>query len=1302
MRNIIFNGIILFLLWTSPVYAQDYQETDLGVKISLQTMDVEVQFFNSKTVRVIKSPAGKTVDKESLAVIKTPENVLFDIQQTGKVLSLTSADVRVDLNVENGTVSYFDLNGNRLFAEREAGTVLTPFNDAGNATFTVRQNFLLDAGEAIYGLGQQQDGRMNQRNQILVLTQVNTRIAIPFFQSVKGYGLYWDNYSTTTFSDNSSSTYFNSEVGDCVDYYFMYGKTMDGTVACMRDLTGQAPLFPLWTWGYWQSKERYVSQNELVGTVRKYRDLKVPLDGIVQDWQYWSTNNDYWNGMNFGNPEFPQPQKMADDIHNLNAHTIFSIWPSFGHKTAPFKEFREKGLLMKFPTFPSDSARAYNAYSPEARDIYWKHMDNNLFSIGIDGWWMDATEIEPAQNTTQVYDEQTGLGTFRKVRNTYPLMTTSGVYQHQRAKSSDKRVFILTRSAFAGQQRNGATSWSGDINGDWETFRKQIPAGLNFSACAVPYWNTDIGGFWVQNGGSSAHADYRELYVRWLQFGAFSSMMRSHGANTPREIWQFGNRGDWAFDAIERFIKLRYQLLPYNYSLSWDVTSHSGSVMRMLSMDFPEDAKVHDMGKEYMYGKAFLVAPVLNKFYTTGTKANSVTDFSKIQTYPVYLPQGAAWYDFWTGERLEGGVEIQRETPVDILPLYVKAGSIVPIGEDVQYAEAQNWENLEIRVYPGADAEFTLYEDEKDNYNYESGAYTTIPFTYNENEQSLTIGNRQGNYPGMLTNRTFKIIQVKKGYGMGDLLSIAHDTIVTYSGSEVKIYFDAEKETNYSYYEAEEATLSENLSIHNTNPGFNGTGYVSALEEGNESSITFNVKVKEAGSYLVKLRYSSPGIDNKPPVEVFTNDTYVANLSCNQTDYWSVWKNASMIVYLNAGDNTIRYKIKETAINLDCIYLTLPPNPVPFESSVKTITLLRLNYSREYLQKGEQLTIAEKGENLNNQIWVIEKTGDTNQYKITLSGTNQCLSVQGENEAVVLSEFTGAASQQWQIDDYGYDLHQITSLQSGKSLSVSSGKIVQLPDENPVSQRWFFESPLTPGDGNGLKGEYYSGKQFNTLVLTRIDEQINFNWGLDAPDASLPKDKFTVRWTGKVQPQYTDEYTFIIRSDDGVRLWVNGVRIINDWTERAITETRGKIALEAGKLYDIQLEYLENEYDAIVTLEWECGNLVRQLIPKSQFYADALNGINTPENTATSPLLIYPNPVHETATIRFNTSFLAPIQLEVYDTQGALVKKKTYNPAKQSNTIQLDVNDWPTGLYFIRLTRDKDTQVGKLIKKMSL
>ncbi|GHT48783.1 xylosidase [Bacteroidia bacterium] len=854
MKNSIFNGIILFLFLASPVYAQNYQKTELGVKTNLQSMDVEVQFYSSKIVRVVKSPEGKSFRKESLSVLKAPEKINPDIQQTGNRVTLKSKDLAVELDLKTGRVSFFDTAGKSLLTEKDYGTEFSDYNDAGNSTFSVRQAFLLDKEEAIYGLGQQQKGKMNQRNQTLHMEQVNTIIYIPFFQSVKGYGVFWDNYSPTDFSDNKQGLSFSSEVADCSDYYFMYGHTMDGVVACMRDLTGDAPLFPLWTWGYWQSKERYASQDELVGAVQKYRDLKVPLDGIIQDWRYWSEDDNYWNGMNFGNPKFPEPQKMMNDIHKLNAHAIISIWPSFGQRTAPFKEFKEKGLLLDFRTFPSDSARFYNAYNKEARDIYWKYMDNNLFSIGMDGWWMDATEIEASRSRREVLDIQTSLGTFRKMRNVYPLMTTGGVYTNQREKTSDKRVFILTRSAFAGQQRNSAIAWSGDVDGKWQVLREQITAGLNFSACAIPYWNTDIGGFWVREGGSSRYADYRELYVRWLQFGAFSPMMRSHGANTPREIWQFGQKGDWAYDAIEKFIRLRYRLLPYNYALSWDVTSHAGSIIRMLSMDFPEDTKVHDLGNQYMYGKSFLVAPVLEAFYSSGVKENAVVDFSKTQTYPVYLPKGAGWYDFWTGKFLKGGVEIQAETPIDIMPLYVKAGSIIPLGPDVQYAGEKSWENLEIRVYPGADAEFTLYEDEKDNYNYESGAYTTIPFTYNENEQSLTIGNRQGNYPGMLTNRTFKIIQVKKGYGMGDLLSIAHDTIVTYSGSEVKIYFDAEKETNYSYYEAEEATLSENLSIHNTNPGFNGTGYVSALEEGNESSITFNVKVKEAGSYLVKLR----------------------------------------------------------------------------------------------------------------------------------------------------------------------------------------------------------------------------------------------------------------------------------------------------------------------------------------------------------------------------------------------------------------------------------------------------------------
>ena len=789
MKHLFFSGVIILLLFVSPVYSQNYQETELGAKISLPSQEAEIQFFNSSIVRILKYPKGTAINKESVSVIKTPEDINLNVSQAGNVVSLKSATLQVNVNVTTGKVSFSDLVGNNLFSEKDNGTVFTAITEAEKNTYNVHQAFSLDANEAIYGFGQQQTGKMNQRNQTLELKQFNTKIAIPFFQSTKGYGVFWDNYSITTFTDNAQETSLSSEVADCADYYFMYGNNMDGVIACMRDLTGQAPLFPLWTWGYWQSKEKYISQDEVIGVVQKYRDLKVPLDGIVQDWQYWSTDDTYWNAMEFGNPNYPNPAKMISDIHNLNAHTIFSVWPSFGEKTKPYKELDEKGLLFSFKTYPFQAVKIYNAYDAEARDIYWSYMNKNMFSIGIDGWWLDATEPEYFEETTEQLDEETGMGSFRSVRNAFPIKSIGGVHDSQRKVTDSKRVTILTRSAFAGQQRYGSTLWSGDLYASWQTFQNQIPSGLNFSATAIPYWNTDIGGFWVKDGTSS-HADYRELYVRWLQYGTFNSMMRSHGTTTPREIWQFGKSGDWAYDAIERFIRLRYLLLPYNYSLSWDVTSNSGSIMRMLAMDFPEDDKVLDMGTEYMYGKAFLVAPVLNPFYTSGERENSTVDFSEIQTSPVYLPKGTGWYDFWTGKRIQGGVEFQRETPIDIMPIYVKAGSIVPIGPDVQYAEEKPWDDLEIRVYPGADANFVLYEDEKDNYNYESGVYSTIPFIYNEAEKSLTVGNRSGNYPGMLTNRTFKIIKVKEGYGAGDAHSTVYDSIVTYSGSEVKIIFD--------------------------------------------------------------------------------------------------------------------------------------------------------------------------------------------------------------------------------------------------------------------------------------------------------------------------------------------------------------------------------------------------------------------------------------------------------------------------------------------------------------------------------
>ena len=668
------------------------------------------------------------------------------------------------------------------------------FDDAGTKTYQVYQPFILDKEEAIYGLGQLQNGKMIQRNMTKNLIQGNVEDVSPFFQSTKGYGVFWDNYSPTLFTDNEVETSFRSEVGDCVDYYFMYGKNADGVIAQVRNLTGQAPMFPLWTYGYWQSKERYKSQEEVVDVVRKYRELGIPLDGIIQDWQYWG-HNYLWNAMDFQNPTFNNPQKMIEDVHAMNAHMAISIWSSFGPMTKPYRELDKKGMLFNFTTWPQSGleswppnmeypsgVRVYDAYNPEARDIYWKYLNDGIFKLGMDAWWMDSTEPDHLDWKPEDMDTKTYLGSFRKVRNAYPLMTVGGVYDHQRAVTSDKRVFILTRSGFLGQQRYGANVWSGDVASTWESFRNQIPAGLNFSLCGMPHWNSDIGGFFAGHYNKSWNDDsasknplYQELYVRWLQFGTFNPMMRSHGTDVYREIYKFGKKGEPVYDAIEKMIGLRYSLLPYIYSTSWEVSNRQSSFMRALMMDFVDDRKVWDINDEYMFGKSILVAPITHAQYTPEavvkvseeegwnrdgakkTKTDVAVDFMETKSTNIYLPAGTLWYDFWTNEKHEGGKEITKETTLDVIPLYVKAGSIIPVGPQVQYATEKPWDHLELKVYAGANGYFILYEDEFDNYNYEKGAYTEIPISWNNASRKLTIGARKGAYEGMLKNRKFTV-----------------------------------------------------------------------------------------------------------------------------------------------------------------------------------------------------------------------------------------------------------------------------------------------------------------------------------------------------------------------------------------------------------------------------------------------------------------------------------------------------------------------------------------------------------------
>jgi alpha-D-xyloside xylohydrolase len=793
--------IVLLLACTVFVQAGNWQKTDLGVRLTNGETVTEIQCYDANIVRVVKQPLGKTLKKESLSVVLKPVPTKFSVGQEGSLLVLKTDQMQVSVEVSTGKIAFLTAKGTKLIGEKDACSFV-PFNDAGEQTFTVSQRFQLApaSDESIYGLGQQQDGKLSRRNIRLNMVQGNTDDYVPFFASTKGYGLFWDNYSPTLFEDNADGTLFRSDVGECVDYYVLNGGTLDGTIAGMRTLTGQAPMFPLWTFGFWQSKERYKSQDELTGVVRKYRSLGVPLDGIIQDWQYWG-NNYLWNAMDFLNSEFPNGQKMVDDVHAMNAHLIISIWASFGPQTLQYREMAPKGMLLDFETWPQSGlekwppdmrypsgVKPYDPYNPEARDIFWKYLNKGLFALGMDGWWMDSTEPDHHSFKPSDFDVKTYMGSFRKVRNAFPLMTVGGVASHQRAVSQAKRVFILTRSAFAGQQRYGANTWSGDVNSSWQNLRNQVPAGLNFSLTGMPYWNSDIGGFFAGsynkrwNDGTGANNPmFQELYVRWLQFGAFTPMMRSHGTEVPREIYNFGQKGEPVYDAIEKAIRLRYSLLPYMYSTAWSVTEKQSTIMRALAMDFGNDAKARELNDEYMFGKSILVAPVLHAQYTpetavktnpqsgwdqnagtAGTKPLTV-DFTKPGTDKVYLPSGTTWIDFWTGRNVAGGQELDVETALDRIPLFVKAGSILPVGPEVQFATEKNWDNLEIRVYPGADGSFTLYEDENDNYNYEKGVYATITFRWNDKTGTLSIGERKGSFPGMLAGRTFHVVKVGAG-----------------------------------------------------------------------------------------------------------------------------------------------------------------------------------------------------------------------------------------------------------------------------------------------------------------------------------------------------------------------------------------------------------------------------------------------------------------------------------------------------------------------------------------------------------
>lgn len=631
--------------------------------------------------------------------------------------------------------------------------------------------FDMSSDEAIYGLGQQMEDYVNLLGKKLYLTQHNLKVFIPMMVSTAGYGILFDAGCSMIFDSKDKGsgmkigetssgfeTTLTMEAANTVDYYFIKGAMPENVVEGYRYLTGNVAMMPRYIFGYVQSKERYVSSDDIINTLKEYRRRHVPIDVIVQDWNYWPQG---WGYMKMNREYYPDPKALADSVHSLDGKLMVSIWAN--PQSCPEEEdFRSKGLMLVHSV--------YDAFSPEGRDLYWKYADDEFFSNGFDCWWCDSSEPldgdwnsmpEPENGVPYSWDNHErryrlndeilseALGAERACL--YSLNHARGIYENQRAATDKKRVVNLTRSSFAGQQRYATASWNGDTYASWDSFKKQIPGGINYFATGSPYWTTDIGCFfvkssprWFQKGefpdGVKDDA-YKEFYTRMFQWGTFLPIMRSHGTETPREIWHFGDPGTPYYDAILDMINLRYSLLPYIYSMA-DAQTRSGfSMARPLAFDFPKDRKVFDIKDQYMFGDIM---------------ACPVTD-PGVGSREVYLPADSEWFDFWTGERFVGGEIIDAPAPINRLPLFVKAGSIIPSTKAVEYSDASVGKPMTIDIYPGKDADFTLYDDAGDTYDFEKGECTRIVMYWDDTKGILTISDAVGTYPEAPATRKMTI-----------------------------------------------------------------------------------------------------------------------------------------------------------------------------------------------------------------------------------------------------------------------------------------------------------------------------------------------------------------------------------------------------------------------------------------------------------------------------------------------------------------------------------------------------------------
>ncbi len=962
--------IAIGMLTSAAAMAQDYSHTLSGVV-------TEISFYSPQIVRVMKYQASDALAKSDPKVVVTmqPQKVETRIGEGTTADTIYGSEAKVIYYKKTGMVSFYRADGALLLKEKSKAT-FTKRTSHTVDPYNVSQTFTLAKNEAIYGFGQVQDGKLNHRGANYThMVQNNMSVWMPFFHSVKGYGVYWDLYGPCDFSDSSTGgATFKTEAAHAVDYYVMIGSEEHGddVVRRMRELTGQATMVPLWTYGYFQSKERYQSAKETLGVLQKYRSLGVPIDCVVQDWQYWGGNNQ-WNAMEFLNPEFKNDYRtMIDGVHNDGGHLMISIWANFGPDTKQYAHFKAENQLMKqngnimTTTYPGNSGVAiYSPYQQSARDYYWRSFYTGLVSKGVDAYWVDSSEPDHYQggedweqtndfivlekggddNATLNPNSTLTNHTWRSMRNVFPLMHASGVYDGHRAEGAElteaKRVMIMTRSGFPGMQRYGAGTWSGDITSSWETLARQIPAALNYSACGIPSWNSDIGGFFNGSYSGAGQDSYNELYARWIQFGTFCTIMRSHGSGADRAIYQFGSEGESYYSCIARYINLRYSLLPYIYSTARRVHADGYSFMRAMGIAYPTDTKTHELKDQFMFGRDLLVAPVVE---SEATNRN------------VYLPMGDGWTDVWTGEQYEGGQQITRNVALAIMPMYVRQGSIMPWGPKVQHSAESDWDNLEIRIYPGADGTFTLYEDERDNYNYEKGRFTEIPFTWNDSDGTLTIGHREGEYDGMLKKRHFRIVLVdkEKNLGLGINPSARFSKVVEYNGESITISID-----NSNLIEAETVAvkaIKANLTQVSLYPGQAQNLKVTAeLTDGSTQFVTLDV---ESQSTDAAVAYVKDGI-----VKAGT-ETGHADLTLSYTDGLGHVLTTQIGVDVTIPDNLYEWKAYDWYRNR--VSDRLGSSDVKYSAKDNTITIkkqgaqnIALRYrEKKYLAPGMKYLVA--------------------------------------------------------------------------------------------------------------------------------------------------------------------------------------------------------------------------------------------------------------------------------------------------------------------------------------------------------